>query len=199
VPPPGYGQAPVGQPWQQAPPATGTNGLAIAGFVLALVWVCGIGSILGIVFGFVALSQIKSSRQTGRGLAIAGIVLGFLGIIATVVSIVVLVNEAEDAFEEDPNERDDVSIVSCTPETNGDAGALIEITNDSSRNSFYLITVEFSDGDDTIRDSFTIDDVDPDETATARFTAGRALRDGYDCELVRVDRFATIQGDETND
>ena len=196
VPPPGYGQPPIGQPWQQSPPATGTNGLAIAGFVLALVYLCTIGSILGIVFGFVALSQIKTSRQGGRGLAIAGIVLGILGIIGTIVAVVIAANKAEDVLEEDPNERNDVSITECSPETNGDASVLVEITNDSSRNSFYLITIEFRDDEREIRRTFTVEDIDPDESTIARLTAERALRDGYDCELARVDRFATIQGDE---
>jgi uncharacterized membrane protein len=64
------------------PPAT--NGLAIASFVLGLVgWVpCGIGSIVAIVLGFVARTQIRDSggRQGGDGLALAGIVLGFVAI-----------------------------------------------------------------------------------------------------------------------
>ena len=59
-----------------------TNGMAIASLVLSLVWVCGIGSILAIVFGFQAKGQIDRSggAEEGRGLAIAGIVVGFLGL-----------------------------------------------------------------------------------------------------------------------
>jgi hypothetical protein len=42
-------------------------------------WVClFIGALLGVIFGFVALSQIKRTGQRGRGMAIAGIVIGFL-------------------------------------------------------------------------------------------------------------------------
>jgi hypothetical protein len=37
---------------------------------------CGIGSIVGIVLGFVALNQIKQTGQGGRGLALAGIIVG---------------------------------------------------------------------------------------------------------------------------
>jgi hypothetical protein len=46
-------------------------------------WVpCGVGSILAVVFGFVARTQIRNSqgRQGGDGLAMAGIVLGFVAI-----------------------------------------------------------------------------------------------------------------------
>jgi hypothetical protein len=58
------------------------NGLAIASMVLGILWIWWIGSILAIVFGFVALNQIKNSdgAQTGRGMAIAGLVLGFIGL-----------------------------------------------------------------------------------------------------------------------
>ncbi len=69
----------------QAPPPmpqnSGTNGFAIASLVCSLVgWICGIGPILGLVFGFVALGQIKQSGQGGRGMAIAGIVIGGIAI-----------------------------------------------------------------------------------------------------------------------
>jgi hypothetical protein len=57
-----------------------TNGLAIASLVLGLLWLWGIGSILAIIFGVVAKNQIDQSggMQQGRGLAIAGIVLGIV-------------------------------------------------------------------------------------------------------------------------
>jgi hypothetical protein len=57
--------------------------LAIASLVCSLLgWLCGIGPILGLVFGFIALNQIKQSGQGGRGLAIAGIVIGALAVVA---------------------------------------------------------------------------------------------------------------------
>jgi len=63
-------------------PATGyaavgvatTSGFAIASLVLGILG----GAILAIIFGFVALSQIKKSGAKGRGMAIAGVVLGFV-------------------------------------------------------------------------------------------------------------------------
>jgi Domain of unknown function (DUF4190) len=93
-PPPGpYAQ--YGQYGQYPPPYPGagyaspsTNGLAITALVLGIVgWVpCGIGSVLAIIFGFVARSQIRNSqgRQGGDGLAQAGIILGFVGVILVV-------------------------------------------------------------------------------------------------------------------
>jgi len=87
-----YGQYPLPYPPSGfQPPAT--NGLAIASFVLGLVgWVpCGVGSVVAVVLGFVARHKIREShgRQGGDGLALAGIVLGFLAI-AFLIAILVL-------------------------------------------------------------------------------------------------------------
>jgi hypothetical protein len=59
-----------------------TNGLAVAALVLGIVWVYWIGSILAVIFGAVALHQIEQSRegQGGRGMAVAGLVLGLVGV-----------------------------------------------------------------------------------------------------------------------
>ena len=73
---------------------TKTNGLAVASMVLGIVWVYWIGSILALVFGYVAKGQIKRSNgtQTGRGMAIAGIVLGWVGVglLALVILIAII-------------------------------------------------------------------------------------------------------------
>jgi hypothetical protein len=50
--------------------------LAIASLVASVIWLCGIGSIAGIVMGVIALSQVKHSGENGQGLAIAGIAVG---------------------------------------------------------------------------------------------------------------------------
>jgi uncharacterized membrane protein len=63
--------------------------MAIASMVLGIIWIYWIGSILALVFGYVALGQIKQRGQTGRGMAIAGIVLGWVGI-ATLATVIVI-------------------------------------------------------------------------------------------------------------
>ena len=83
-PPPGYGPPPVGH---------STNGLSVASMVLGIVWVFGIGSILAVIFGFVARKQIKDSggRQSGSGMALAGIILGFVGVASLILWIVLVI------------------------------------------------------------------------------------------------------------
>ncbi len=67
------------------------NGFAITSMVLGIVWVYWIGSILAVVFGHVAMKQIKESdgAQSGRGMAIAGLALGYVGVATLAVIIVV--------------------------------------------------------------------------------------------------------------
>ena len=68
------------------PPFRPTNGLAIASLVLSTVWLFGLGSVLAVTFALVALSKISASNgaQRGRGLAVAGLVIGICGLIGTV-------------------------------------------------------------------------------------------------------------------
>ena len=63
-------------------PTPFTNGFAIAALVSALVWFAWFGSVLAVIFGHVALGQIERSggRQRGKGLAIAGLALGYFEI-----------------------------------------------------------------------------------------------------------------------
>jgi len=65
--------------------------LAIASLVLSLVSLLGIGSVLAIVFGFVARGQIARShgRQKGAGLALAGIIVGFVGLSLILLAIAI--------------------------------------------------------------------------------------------------------------
>jgi hypothetical protein len=81
--PPGYVQtSPIFR--QQS-----TNGLAIASLVLGILWLYWLGSILALIFGYVARKQIDRSNeeQKGRGLATAGIVLGWVGVGVAIVAL----------------------------------------------------------------------------------------------------------------
>ena len=98
--PPAYGQQPGGYGYQSTPK---TNGLAIASLVLGIaqIFLCIIGGILALVFGYISRRQIDESggTQGGRGMAIAGIILGWIGIglgIAYIVVIIIAVIVSDD-------------------------------------------------------------------------------------------------------
>ncbi len=74
------------------PPVPQTNPWAIVSLVssiLAWLGLFGIGGIVGIITGIVARREIAASggMQTGDGLAVAGIVLGALNLLATCIGV----------------------------------------------------------------------------------------------------------------
>lgn len=112
---PPYGQGPYGsptygygQPGQQPgypPPGYGyptapSNGKATASLIvgiatLVLSWCCGAGvlGIVAIVLGVRARGEIQASqgRQTGEGMAVAGIVTGVLAVLVGLASLAVII------------------------------------------------------------------------------------------------------------
>jgi len=66
-----------------------TSGLAIASLVCGIAGLCtaGLGGIVGLILGIIALRKIKASCGTmdGRGLAIAGIIVGCASVVIYVV------------------------------------------------------------------------------------------------------------------
>jgi hypothetical protein len=81
------------EPWGPIDPAYGTNGFAVASLVLSLVWVGGVGAILGIIFGVHAHNQIRlyEGKQAGWGMATAGIVIGIVGLASIVIIFIALI------------------------------------------------------------------------------------------------------------
>jgi hypothetical protein len=94
--PPPYPPPPP-QPYSGfTPPPTGPrNGLGITALILAIIglvfcWSVAGGIILGlcaIIIGFVGRGRVKRGEATNGGVAIAGIVLGFLAIIVSLIFI----------------------------------------------------------------------------------------------------------------
>ena len=76
IPPQGY----LPYPQYGGPPVKRNNGLAVASLVCACAgFLFIVPGVLGVIFGFIARSQIRQSRGTqgGDGLALAGIIVGF--------------------------------------------------------------------------------------------------------------------------
>lgn len=84
-PPPPMPYPYLGNPYPPYPPPRPpqTNALAIASLICAFLF-----APLGIVFGHLSLSQIKRSGEEGRGLAVAGLVIGYLVTIGTILALV---------------------------------------------------------------------------------------------------------------
>ncbi|MDR0308518.1 MAG: hypothetical protein LBH87_01130 [Coriobacteriales bacterium] len=63
-----------------------SNGLAVAGFVLSLLFI----QPLGLIFSIIGLVTSGSKEGVGRGLAIAGVVISCIGLIGLIILIVSL-------------------------------------------------------------------------------------------------------------
>lgn len=66
----------------------GTNVFAILSLVFGILFFIPLAAVLAIVFGFISLSQIKTSNEDGKGMAIAGIILGFFWVLIWVLLLV---------------------------------------------------------------------------------------------------------------
>ncbi|MEV8357602.1 DUF4190 domain-containing protein [Microbacterium sp. NPDC076895] len=89
--PPAYGAAPAYAAYPQGPK---TNTLAIVSLVSSLVGVFVIpiiGQIVGIITGHMSLSQIKQTREGGRGLGLAGVIIGWVSLGLWILGIIALV------------------------------------------------------------------------------------------------------------
>ena len=76
-------------------PSVRNSGLAIASMVLGILGLllCQLISIGGVIYGHLALAEIKRSDGglSGRGMAIAGLITGYLGVAVVLLGILVVV------------------------------------------------------------------------------------------------------------
>jgi hypothetical protein len=86
LPPQSYGYA---QPYGYQQPRN-SNGFAIASLICSIVGIliAFFGPVLAIVFGIVGLRQTSRLGESGRGLAIAGIVIGSLVLLVDVLIVI---------------------------------------------------------------------------------------------------------------
>ena len=92
-PPYGYGGYPYGgYPYGQPQPPTGTNGLAVAAFVLGICGFFVVTPIVGLIFGIVSLAAVRRTGQKGKRLAVSGIVLSsaWIAALGTLLTIAVV-------------------------------------------------------------------------------------------------------------
>jgi Domain of unknown function (DUF4190) len=72
---------PAGGYWQPAYQPARTNVLAIVSLVAGILWFFWLGSVVALVCGVLALGQIRTRGEAGRGIAIGGIVLACIGLV----------------------------------------------------------------------------------------------------------------------
>lgn len=92
--PPPYSPYGPGVPPYGYPPVATTNSLAIASLVVSILslTVCaGFTGFIGAILGHVARGQIKRTGEQGGGLAMAGVIIGWLGTVFFVVVAVVAI------------------------------------------------------------------------------------------------------------
>jgi uncharacterized membrane protein YjfL (UPF0719 family) len=74
-------------PYAAAPAGAKTNVLAIVSLITSIVGL----SLIGIITGHISLGQIKRTGESGHGLALAGTILGYVGlVIGLIVGLIVI-------------------------------------------------------------------------------------------------------------
>jgi hypothetical protein len=89
--PPAYPPQPQQGPYQPSAP---TNVLAIVSFALGIasyVFLPLIGAIAAVVTGHMARGQIQRTGESGRGFALAGLILGYVHLALVAIAIVIFV------------------------------------------------------------------------------------------------------------
>jgi len=57
------------------------SAFAVLALIFSLLWLCGIGSVVGLVCGAFGIRECKREGKRGMGMAITGVVLGGMGTI----------------------------------------------------------------------------------------------------------------------
>lgn len=116
--PPGYGYQPY------PPPARPTSGWATAALIFGILSFCLpiLGSLLGIIFGIVGLFKTSDNRASGRGMAIAGLVLSIITLVVLPVPISMLLPTINRA-------REQANRVKCAADMRNLAQAMLMYAN----------------------------------------------------------------------
>ncbi|MDX3006080.1 DUF4190 domain-containing protein [Kribbella solani] len=142
----GYGQGQYPQAYGQAPAPYGygygypgstasTNGLATAALATGIGGIfIGLSAPVGVALGIAALVQIKRTGQAGKGMAIAGLVIGSLVTIGYVLLFTLVIALGSSA-DEDYGSGQPVSSYSNSPTTSVDDLVIGECFDESGQDS----------------------------------------------------------------
>ena len=82
--------APPDTPVLARAPLAASRGWAVVSLVLALLWLCGLGSLLGVIGGAMHRRANPDHSSPTRRVAAAAIVVGVIGVVVTVASMALL-------------------------------------------------------------------------------------------------------------
>jgi hypothetical protein len=150
--------------------------IVVAGFVLA---------VLALVFGVQGVRR-SNLTETGRGQAVAGIVLGALGVALSVIGVILSVVAFREVRAFMNPAAHDVEVTSCAV-VDGVATAEGTLTNRDDDPSRFTVFVELRVGDERSEHADRLELLDPGDTATwrvAEFDVGAA--EGCDTDEIHV-------------
>lgn len=127
---PPHPAAGASQSTPSAPPAAPMNTLAIVSLIASF-----FVSVVGIVCGHIALSQIKRSGDRGRGIALFGTILGYVFLVTQIIAAAVMITSAAMFSAAVDQERQEITehIENRTPEeAEADSMAYLAAVTDSA-------------------------------------------------------------------
>ncbi|MFC5805487.1 DUF4190 domain-containing protein [Streptomyces formicae] len=98
-------------PHSPAPHPAARNGLGTAALILGIIgalsgvipfffWLAGILGLIGLILGFSARGRVKRGEATNKGVALAGVILGLVSLVLSVVGAVITFKAVGDAVDE---------------------------------------------------------------------------------------------------
>jgi len=141
-------------------PQAKTSGLAIAALVCGIAGLCtaGLGGVVGIILGIVAMVKVKRSagQLKGKGLAIGGIIVGILSILLWAVLIVggLAVALMEVRSSNKMFSTDSSSAVESSDENLSEPGGAIQALREAIQERNYRRLAELSRGDGLTEDAW---------------------------------------------
>ena len=138
------------------PPSNTMALVSLLAGIFSFVCLGAIGAILALIFGFLGLSRAKQMNGNGKGMSIAGIILGILNLIVTAVVIVLIVvfaGSAKDSLNEAiqniggtaPASSYEVKVTACSADSMGSVTFNGTITNRTAGSKSFIVQTSVTD------------------------------------------------------
>ena len=175
-----------------AAPKPPTSGLAVASLVLGIVgalcgWcLLGVPCLLAVIFGHLAIPATRPGRQSGRGAAVAGLVLGYVMIVpAVILTIMGGAGSLIEELEPDPA----AAVTSCVIDDAARTARIgVTATNKTRRTASYRVrvVVEDANGIRVGDGSVYVSGIAAGQTAAGTGTAFLDVPGGKTCAIGEV-------------